>query len=250
MSYAFQIDPREVLGVRQGATLAELHEAYRARSKKYHPDAGGDEWAFRILTQAYEILSTARVFGRADEEMRREDAVRAARVARPAGGAATADRNPFEPVRPIRPTGEDAQARRGVWDNTLDPSRLVAVDLLLLRFELNGSLGLLVGTPEERNLSCTLNLTWPASESGTVDPDQVPRILSAILSAFEDACKAVPPVLAESRDEANRFIGLMSYTSALRADEAFKAFRRSLGRHGLGVVQTIRDVTIPREWRD
>ena len=61
MSVAFQINPREVLGVADDASLAELREAYRTRARKYHPDAGGDEWAFRILNRAYEMLSAARV---------------------------------------------------------------------------------------------------------------------------------------------------------------------------------------------
>ena len=34
----------------------EIHEAYRLKSKKHHPDLGGDEWAFRMVTRAYEVL--------------------------------------------------------------------------------------------------------------------------------------------------------------------------------------------------
>ena len=40
------------------ASTEEIHEAYRLKSKKHHPDLGGDEWAFRMVTRAYEVLKT------------------------------------------------------------------------------------------------------------------------------------------------------------------------------------------------
>ena len=58
MSYhSFSLDPRTVLGVGPDAALDEIHEAYRAKSKKHHPDVGGDEWAFRMVARAYEVLT-------------------------------------------------------------------------------------------------------------------------------------------------------------------------------------------------
>ena len=38
--------------------LDEIHEAYRLKSKKHHPDLGGDGWGFRMVTRAYEVLKT------------------------------------------------------------------------------------------------------------------------------------------------------------------------------------------------
>lgn len=59
MSYhSFSLDPRTVLGVGQDASLDEIRDAYRVKSKKHHPDLGGDEWAFRMVTRAYEVLKT------------------------------------------------------------------------------------------------------------------------------------------------------------------------------------------------
>ncbi len=50
------MDPFEVLGVRNNATRSEIEAAYRARAKKYHPDVGGDTWAFRQIDEAYQTL--------------------------------------------------------------------------------------------------------------------------------------------------------------------------------------------------
>ena len=38
--------------------MEEIQRAYRDKSRKHHPDLGGDEWAFRMVVRAYEILKT------------------------------------------------------------------------------------------------------------------------------------------------------------------------------------------------
>ena len=57
--HSFSLDPRTVLGVTPAASLDEIHEAFRSKSKKHHPDLGGDEWAFRMVARAYEVLKAA-----------------------------------------------------------------------------------------------------------------------------------------------------------------------------------------------
>ena len=56
-SFAFSLDPRTVLGLGPKPSPEEIRSAYHAKSKKYHPDLGGDEWAFRLVARAYEILT-------------------------------------------------------------------------------------------------------------------------------------------------------------------------------------------------
>ncbi|MBA3825424.1 MAG: DnaJ domain-containing protein [Ktedonobacterales bacterium] len=41
------------LGIAQGATKREIKNAYRRQARKLHPDAGGDDAAFKRLHEAY-----------------------------------------------------------------------------------------------------------------------------------------------------------------------------------------------------
>lgn len=51
---AVERDPYEVLGVRSDSPPEVIEASYRALAKKLHPDAGGDEEAFKELRAAYE----------------------------------------------------------------------------------------------------------------------------------------------------------------------------------------------------
>lgn len=51
-------DYYELLGLKKGATSAEIKSAYRKLAHKYHPDKGeGDEKKFKEVNEAYQILS-------------------------------------------------------------------------------------------------------------------------------------------------------------------------------------------------
>ena len=45
------------LGLKRGATDADIKKAYRSLAMKHHPDRGGDEKKFKEISQAYEFLS-------------------------------------------------------------------------------------------------------------------------------------------------------------------------------------------------
>lgn len=229
MDYAFPLDPRAVLGVPPDASLEQIRDAYRAKSKRYHPDAGGDEWAFRVVARSYELLCTARVMGRASEEMSRGPA--------PARAASTPH------------GGHDRRVRPGVRDTAVAPDRLVAVEMLLIRYEIDNPMSLMTERPEDRNLSCTLNIAWPIPGSPASEGSTRP-IREALDAAFREAARTTAPTAARSdHDDIGRFVGWLSYPTATKADEAFKTFHAALQARGLGVVETIREVTIPREWK-
>jgi len=49
-------DPFRVVGVSPGASLEEVKQAFRARSRELHPDAGGSAEEFQELVRAYKLL--------------------------------------------------------------------------------------------------------------------------------------------------------------------------------------------------
>ena len=51
------MEPHEVLGVRPGATGAEITEAFRRFALRHHPDRGGDADRFQSGLDAYHRLT-------------------------------------------------------------------------------------------------------------------------------------------------------------------------------------------------
>ena len=51
-----EMNPYQILGIDKAATRDEVDSAFREKAKKYHPDVGGDAWAFRQVQEAYEAL--------------------------------------------------------------------------------------------------------------------------------------------------------------------------------------------------
>jgi molecular chaperone DnaJ len=50
-------DLYELLGVPRDASPEDIKRAYRRKAREHHPDAGGDEEAFKQVTHAYQVLS-------------------------------------------------------------------------------------------------------------------------------------------------------------------------------------------------
>ncbi len=52
-----QIDPYKILGVSKNFTLDQLKEAYKKIALQVHPDRGGTEYMFKLVTTCYKELS-------------------------------------------------------------------------------------------------------------------------------------------------------------------------------------------------
>jgi hypothetical protein len=236
MTYTFEIDPNQVLGVPPGASLEQIRDAYRARSKKYHPDLGGDEWAFRLVARSYELLSRARVAGRFSAE---------------AGSASSPSASPAAPVDPIVPKGgedEGGSVRSGVRDRVDHPILLVDVELLLLRVELENPYEVIGMPSSKRNLSCTLNVTWPSVLAADAPPGPAPgSVLARVVESFGVTLDATRPSSSAQDDGSSAFRGWLSYPSAQESYAAFNRLREALKERGLGVSQRIREIIIPRD---
>jgi len=242
-NFSVNIDPSAVLGVPADAPLQEIRDAYRAKAKRYHPDAGGEDWAFRILAQAYEILSTARV---------------ARATLREAGtpGSATPPPPPFAaeppPFKPqARPTSAGETVRPGIRDEAADPSLVVDVERLTVRYEVGHVWLISAHAAAERTLSCCLNVTWP-DPALAVDPSGIPGAEN-MLVALNNVVNAVnvksQATSVRAAEVDGRFSGWLSYPNPERAEAAFDLLHQALNDTGLAVKQWTRDLVIPRQGR-
>jgi hypothetical protein len=261
MTHSFQFDPFAVLGVASGASLREIRDAYHQKSLKHHPDKGGDEWAFRVVTQAYEILSTARVVHRASEEDLRPPRNPAPTSthaepepeARPRatwvdGFGPSGSRVGLDPEAILNVKGWGGPPRSHAGESPDEVARIVVVELLILRFELECSLDLFARSAEDRNLSCSLHASWPASElaeRALVIPDAA-KILKKVAEAVKVKGVRKHALKKKATVEHGRFEGWLTYPTAVMASEALEAFREALAKEGLTLERQVREMAIPR----
>jgi hypothetical protein len=234
--FSFDLDPHQVLGVSPEATLGEIREAYRQKAKKFHPDAGGEDWTFRILVQAYEMLSAARV-------------ARATRDEPPA----RQQPQPQTTVR-ARPDRTGETVHPGVHDRDVHPARVVAVELLCVRYLWDEADYLWLGQrvpDEERFLSCNLNISWPdvAGADREAAPGDRAAVVATLGEIFDHMIITSRVVSSRCRAQDDRFAGWLSYSSFERASKALNALHELLRSRGFGLRQWSRDLFIPRGWR-
>lgn len=238
-SFSFDIDPHAVLGVTPDATLSDIRDAYRRKSKLLHPDVGGEEWAFRVLVRSYEVLSTARVAkaARAEPERPRGEA-----------GAFRADR---PETRRAEPSAESL--RGGIHDANLPADRLVGVEHLCVRYLWDEAayLWLVQRQPdEERFLSCSLNLTWPdqgADLAAISEKDAVAAVRS-LTEVFDHMVVATRVITSRCHAGEQGFAGWLTYSNFDRSWKALKCLHDAVRSRGLGLRQWSRDLFIPKNW--
>ena len=239
-SFSFDIDPLVVLGVSPDATLAEIRDAYRQKCKVFHPDAGGEEWAFRVLVRSYEVLSTARVVKATRDEPRPAAAAQAAAPAAP-----RADRR-------AEPSAESL--RGGIHDLNVQPSRIIAVEHLCVRYLWDDAAYLWLAQKqpdEERFLSCSLNLTWPDQDehSANLGDRDVAAIIADLTSIFDHLVVCSRVITSRSHPGEQDFAGWLTYSSFDRSWKALKTLHEAARSRGLGLRQWSRDLFIPKNWK-
>ncbi len=235
-SFSFDIDPLAVLGVPADATLEQIRDAYRRKCKTFHPDAGGEEWAFRVLVQSYEMLSTARVL-----RATRAEPVRGQQAAPPAA------------ARHHEPSAETV--RGGIHDQNLPLQRIIGVEHLCVRYLWDDAAYLWLTqkqSEEERFLSCSLNLSWPdrgqaATPSAGKD---APRIVQDLNDIFDHMIVSTRVITSRSHSDDDEFAGWLSYSSFDRSWKALKSLHDAVRSRGLGLRQWSRDLFIPKNWGD
>lgn len=61
------VDLYDVLNLKSDCTKKDIKKAYRSLAKKFHPDKGGDEELFELITHAYNILGNEKSRGEYDK---------------------------------------------------------------------------------------------------------------------------------------------------------------------------------------
>jgi DnaJ domain len=231
-SFSFDIDPQAVLGVPADATLEQIRGAYHQKCKTFHPDAGGEEWAFRVLVQSYEMLSTARV-------------LRATRAEPVRGQGATAP----SAARHHDPSAETV--RGGLHDQNVPLERMVGVEHLCVRYLWDDAAYLWLTqkqSDEERFLSCSLNLSWP--DQGQVATEEATHIILALNEIFDHMVVSTRVITSRTHSGDDGFAGWLSYSSFDRSWKALRSLHDAVRSRGLGLRQWSRDLFIPKNWGD
>jgi hypothetical protein len=276
--HSFSMDPRTVLGIGPDASLDEIRDAYHAKSKKHHPDVGGDEWAFRMVTRAYEVLKTTTDMPvpKPWEGSRANEAHQGQSPGWTWGGSApfvgpdattAAPQSDFgesagNPAEEPAETYEDGQTgatpppAAEAEAPIADPAELrtVEVELIWTRFEFRKDVpGPFLSLQEEDDatLSVCMVVSWPPHDlvEGAAKFTSSGETLRTLIDQFECLRGQKSVVAARSRIEDGRFVGWLSYPDVLTAQDAILTLRDTFRKRGLTVTLQTRDERVPFDWQ-
>jgi len=262
MIHHFPFDPRAILGVSAEASPDEVRDAFREKSKKHHPDLGGDEWAFRMVVRAYEVLkSTAEGLGPGSPDLAAGDPTGGPPPwIRPSThpGAFAQGWFPFGGVGPGTATASappEAEPAAAEAPRAAPPGvfQTVEVELIWIRYELESAAAKArEAEPVEEGptLSVCMVVSWPIRHvvSRTAEYAELGETLRRVIEAFEELPRAVAALATRSRIEDGQFVGWASFPDVVAAQAGFLALRERLQAHDLTVHLQTRDEIIPASW--
>ncbi|WP_165074638.1 J domain-containing protein [Paludisphaera rhizosphaerae] len=249
MIHHFPFDPRGVLGVSPTASQDEIHEAFREKSKKHHPDLGGDEWAFRMVARAYEVLkSTSEVaasgISTAQPWTPRPTTDSGSFFSQgrfPFGGGGGATTAEADTDVEAEPETEPAQAEPpGIFQT-------VEVELIWIRFEVAEAVG--APSDEGPTLSVCMVVSWPRRSLVTRSAEyaHLGDTLRHVIDTFNGVGQS-SVLAARTRIEDGQFVGWLSFPDVVAAQAGFLALRDGLAAHDLTAHLQTRDEIIPSNW--
>jgi hypothetical protein len=225
---------------------------------------GGDDWAFRMVVRAYEVLKTtaetpmpaARPWeGRGADDARPAPSndwswTGDARFRRPDDFAqANGAEAPHEPDEADRPGSNPGTTESPGVD--LGRIRTVGVELIWTRFEKDGPARLMSdGDVDDATLSVCMVIAWPPEElvHRTAEFPAAAETLRTLIELFERLRGQDAVVAGRSRIEDGRFVGWLSYPDVLTAQDAIIALRETFRTKGLSIALQTRDERIPFDW--
>ncbi len=276
MSYhAFSLDPRTVLGVGPGASPDEIREAYHAKSKKHHPDVGGDEWAFRMVARAYEVLK-ATAAAQSSQPWEQPGPAGAGSTSPQAqrwtwardGSVGGADFSTFgreswremaegssAPSSDQSATIESGSAAQGAADFRANPAalRTVSVELVWARYGKAAAGRFSSPQPaDDPTLSVCMVISWPPHSlvDRAAEFSSSGETLHILIELFEQIQSGGSIVGSKSRIEDGQFVAWLSYPDVVRAENAFLLVRETLQNRGLIPKLKTRDVHVPSDHDD
>ncbi len=248
MLHHFQFDPRTILGVGPDASADEIRDAFREKTKKHHPDRGGDEWAFRMVVRAYEVLkSTSNGLDRGGVD------------ASGRGAPWSWSGGPVDPFSrgtsrfvpdAAEPTTSGTEAEEPVQTAPPSEFRTVGVELIWIRFEMPEKVGAEVPEGTDRaTLSVCMVVSWPVKSlvARTAEFAGAGETLRQVIDGF-DRLDQGAALAVRTRIEDGQFVGWVSYPDVVAAQSAFLGFRDILTNGGLSVRLQTRDEMIPQSW--
>jgi hypothetical protein len=266
--HAFSLDPRTVLGLGPDASPDEIQAAYHAKSKKHHPDVGGDEWAFRMVVRAYEVLKvTATPHSSQAWEHPKEDSSAPPQTQRPAwtrsepfsrtNASSSGWENPHQAgaggsaARPDENTAQDSDwAAHEAGEFRAQPHELhnVSVEIVWARYELDAAARFpSAQEADDPTLSVCMVISWPPHDlvDRAAEFPSSGETLQTLIELFGHLRAGGSAVAARSRIEDGRFVAWLSYFDVVTASDAFLLVRESLLKRGLVPTLQTRDVLVP-----